>query len=119
MALTRAELLARAGLAAGAAAAGRVDVAEAAPDLHDWAAVRGQFALDRQRIQLASFLLASHPRPVAAAISRHRKALDADPVGYLHGDEGRLTGAAREAAGRFLSVAADEVALTDSTTMGL
>src|SRR5918994_7155238 len=111
MALTRAELLARAGLAAGAAAAGRVDVAEAAPDLHDWAAVRGQFALDRRRIQLSSFLLASHPRPVAAAIERHRRALDADPAGYLHGNEARLTGAAREAAGRFLGVPTGAVAL--------
>jgi selenocysteine lyase/cysteine desulfurase len=119
MALTRAELLARAGLAAGAVAAGRVEAAEAAPDLRDWAAVRGQFALERRRIQLTSFLLASHPRPVAAAIERHRRALDADPVGYLHGNEGRLTAVAREAAGRFLGVPAAEVALTDSTTMGL
>jgi selenocysteine lyase/cysteine desulfurase len=119
MALTRAELLARAGLAAGAVAAGRVEAAVAAPDLRHWAAVRGQFALERRRIQLTSFLLASHPRPVAAAIERHRRALDADPVGYLHGNEGRLTEAAREAAGRFLGVPAAEVALTDSTTMGL
>jgi selenocysteine lyase/cysteine desulfurase len=119
MALTRAELLARAGLAAGAVAAGRVDVAEAAPDLRDWAAVRGQFALRGRRIQLASFLLASHPRPVAAAIERHRRALDGDPVGYLHGNEARLTGAVRESAGRFLGIPPAEVALTDSTTMGL
>jgi selenocysteine lyase/cysteine desulfurase len=119
MALTRAELLARAGLAAGAVAAGRVETAEAAPDLRDWAAVRGQFHLERRRIQLTSFLLASHPRPVAAAIERHRRALDADPVGYLHGNKVRLTAVAREAAGRFLGVPAAEVALTDSTTMGL
>src|SRR5687768_16811700 len=106
MKLTRTQWLARAGLAAGAVAAGQVELAEAAPDLRDWAAVRAQFPLDRRRIQLSSFLLASHPRPVAAAIERHRRALDADPVGYLHGNEARLTGAAREAAGRFLGVPA-------------
>jgi selenocysteine lyase/cysteine desulfurase len=119
MKLTRAQWLARAWLTAGAVAAGRVELAEAASDLRDWAAVRGQFQLDRRRIQLSSFLLASHPRPVAAAIERHRRALDADPVGYLHGNEARLTGTAREVAGRFLGVPAGEVALTDSTTMGL
>jgi selenocysteine lyase/cysteine desulfurase len=117
--LTRAELIARAGVAAGALAAGRVEVADAAPDLWDWAAVRGQFALRTPPVQLASFLLASHPLPVAAAIQRHRRALDADPVGYLHANEGRLNRAARATAGRFLGVPGEEVALTDSTTMGL
>ena len=81
--------------------------------------MRAQFALDPDRIHLASFLLAAHPRSVRAAIERHRRRLDANPVDYLHANESRLTGAARGAAGRFLGVPADEVALTDSTTMGL
>jgi selenocysteine lyase/cysteine desulfurase len=117
--LTRRGLLARAGLAAGALALGRPEPVEAAPDLRDWASVRSQFALDRDRIHLASFLLATHPRSVRAAIEGHRRRLDANPVDYLHGNEDRLNGRVREAAGRFLAVPPEEIALTDSTTMGL
>ncbi len=117
--LTRRGLLARAGLAAGALALGAPESIEAAPDLRDWRSVRAQFGLDPARIHLASFLLATHPRPVRQAIDRHRRGLDANPVDYLHANEGRLTEAARTAAGRFLGASPEEIALTDSTTMGL
>ena len=117
--LSRRELLARAGLVAGAVALGRADQAESAPDLRDWASVRAQFALDPNRIHLSSFLLAAHPRPVRAAIERHRRGLDRNPVDYLHANEDRLTGETRAAAGRYLGIPAAEVALTDSTTMAL
>jgi selenocysteine lyase/cysteine desulfurase len=117
--LTRRALLARAGLAAGAVALGEAHAVDAAPDLTDWRAVRAQFALAPGRIHLASFLLAAHPRPVRSAIERHRRGLDTNPVDYLHANEGRLTARAREAAGRYLGVPAAEIALTDSTTMGL
>jgi selenocysteine lyase/cysteine desulfurase len=117
--LTRRQLLARAGLAAGTVALGRAELAEAAPDLRDWRSVRAQFALERDRVHLTSFLLAAHPRPVRDAIERHRRRLDANPVEYLHGPGGVLSAAAREVAGRFLGAPAAEVALTDSTTMGL
>lgn len=40
-------------------------------------------------------------------------------MAYLHANESRLTGDVRAAAGRFLGVPAEEIALTDSTTMGL
>ena len=117
--LTRRGLLARAGLATGAVALARVERVEGAPDLTDWGAVRSQFALAGNRVHLTSFLLAAHPRPVREAIDRHRRRLDANPVEYLHASEGRLTAQARGAAGRFLGVPPSEVALTDSTTMGL
>jgi selenocysteine lyase/cysteine desulfurase len=116
--LTRAELLARAGLAAGALAAGEVDDAFAA-DLRDWADVRAQFALTPGLVQLTSFLLAPHPRPVRAAIERHRRALDANPVGYLHANEARLDREVRAAAGDYLRADGDSLALTGSTTMAL
>jgi selenocysteine lyase/cysteine desulfurase len=116
---TRRDLLARAGLAAGAVALGKAELVEAAPDLRDWRSVRAQFALDPARIHLASFLLAAHPRAVREAIEGHRRRLDANPVDYLHANEGRLIRETREAAGRFLAVPPDEIALTDSTTMGL
>jgi selenocysteine lyase/cysteine desulfurase len=118
--LSRRELLARAGLTAGALALGaRPELAEAAPELRDWGSVRSQFELDRDRIHLTSFLLATHPRLVRDAIEAHRRRLDANPVEYLHGPGDALSAAARDAAGRFLGAPASEVALTDSTTMGL
>ena len=118
--LSRREVLARAGLAAGALALGaRPEAAEAAPDLRDWGSVRSQFALDRGKIHLTSFLLATHPRAVRDAIAAHRQRLDANPVDYLHGPGDGLSAAARDAAARFLGAPASEVALTDSTTMGL
>jgi selenocysteine lyase/cysteine desulfurase len=118
--LSRREVLARAGLAAGALALGaRPEPAAAAPDLRDWGSVRSQFALDPGKIHLTSFLLATHPRAVRDAIAMHRQRLDANPVDYLHGPGDGLSVAAREAAGRFLGAPASEVALTDSTTMGL
>ena len=118
MGLDRRQLLAAAGLAAGAAALGRGEAA-AALDPRSWDSVRAQFALDPRLVQLTAFLLAPHPRPVREAIERHRRALDADPVGYLHAQEGRLTARVRAQAGAYLGVAGDTLALTDSTTMGL
>ena len=117
--LSRRDLVARTGLAAAAAVLARPAMVEAATDLRDWRAVRAQFDLDPTRIHLASFLLAAHPRPVRQAIERHRRSLDRDAARYLEANGGRLARDAREAAARFLGVPADEVALTDSTTMGL
>jgi selenocysteine lyase/cysteine desulfurase len=117
--LTRGDLLARAGAAAAAVALGQAETGDAATNLRDWRAVRAQFALDPNRIHLASFLLAAHPKGVRDAIERHRRGLDRDAVTYLHTHEAGLTGNVRAAAGRYLGVPPSEIALTDSTTMGL
>ena len=50
-----------------------------AADLSSWKAVRDQFPLTRERINLALMLLTSHPRPVRDAIDRHRRGFDDDP----------------------------------------
>ncbi|MGH3136846.1 MAG: aminotransferase class V-fold PLP-dependent enzyme [Gaiellaceae bacterium] len=117
--LTRRALLMRAGLAAGTLALAGSETTEAAPDLRKWSDVRAQFDLDPRRIHLASFVFASHPRPVRRAIELHRRGLDADPFGYLHAHEGPLTNRVREAAAQHLGVPSAEIALTDSTTMAL
>jgi selenocysteine lyase/cysteine desulfurase len=70
-------------------------------------------------VNLATFLLAAHPPRVRDAIERHRRGLDANAALYLREHEEELEHAAREAAAGHLRAAADEVALTDSTTMGL
>ena len=88
-------------------------------DLGSWAGVRDLFNLEPNLLHFASFLLASHPRQVREAIQKHRGELDANPVEYLHANEGRLEQRVREAAGTYLRASADDIALTDSTTMGL
>src|SRR5262249_6757881 len=87
--------------------------------LDTWAAVRAQFALTRDRLHFGGLLLVSHPAPVAAAIERHRRGLDADPVDYLHQHQDDLETAVYDAAGRYVEADPRTVALTDSTPMGL
>jgi selenocysteine lyase/cysteine desulfurase len=85
----------------------------------DWQAVRDQFSLSRELIHLAGVFLASHPRPVREAIERHRAGLDADPIGYWFAHEKKQEAAVLQAAAGYLGVSPTEIALTDSTTMGL
>jgi len=56
---------------------------------------------------------------VRAAIERHRRGLDADPNGYLARHEADLEARVAQAAADYLQVIPDDIALTDSTTMGL
>jgi hypothetical protein len=85
----------------------------------DWQAVRDQFPLSRDLIHLAGFFLASHPTPVREAIERHRRGLDADPIGYWLAHEKEQEAAVLRAAADYLGVSPTDIALTDSTTMGL
>ena len=85
----------------------------------DWQFVRDQFPLSRDLIHLAGFFLASHPTPVREAIERHRAGLDADPIGYWFAHEKKQEAAVLRAAAGYLGVDPTEIALTDSTTMGL
>jgi selenocysteine lyase/cysteine desulfurase len=88
-------------------------------DPSDWASVREQFPLSPDLRHFAAFVLAAHPRPVAEAIERHRRGLDEDPEGYLAAEEESNEIAVRQAASRYLGGSPEQVALTDSTTMGL
>jgi selenocysteine lyase/cysteine desulfurase len=86
---------------------------------YDWQAVRGQFPLSPNLIHLSGFFLASHPAPVREAIERHRQGLDTDPLGYWFAHEKKQESAVLRAAADYLGVDPTEIALTDSTTMGL
>ena len=105
--------------AAGTTLSPRAAVADVSFDPESWASVRAQFDLDPHTTNFTTFLLASHPRPVRKAIARHARLLDRDAKRYLDGEEERAERAVRAAAARYLHVDADELALTDSTTMGL
>ena len=90
----------------------------------DWSSVRDQFNLSHDYIHLATFALASHPRPVREAIENYRRALDENPFLVLeHGlwgtDAENLPRKVREAAAHYVEGQLEEIALTGSTTMGL
>ena len=125
--MDRRSFLVRTGLALGAALISSAGVpsspssAWSASLTHppDWKAVRDQFSLSRELIHLAGFFLASHPTPVRKAIERHRRGLDADPIGYWLAHEKKQEATVLRAAADYLGVEPTEIALTDSTTMGL
>ena len=124
-AIDRRGFLVRSGMAIGAAVlAAEVPIPKAFGNpppltLDSWQAVRAQFELSRDFIHLAGFFLASHPTPVRAAIERHRRGLEVDPIGYWFEHEEKQEAAVLRAAADYLAVDPTEIALTDSTTMGL
>ncbi|SEA52044.1 aminotransferase class V-fold PLP-dependent enzyme [Alkalimonas amylolytica] len=85
----------------------------------DWIGLRDLFALSRQHVHLATFLLSSHPKPVAEAIERHRRAFDENPADYYYDNVGKMDKAIAEAAAEYMGGSAGQIAMTDSTTMGL
>jgi selenocysteine lyase/cysteine desulfurase len=135
--LDRRTLLRRAGLLAGTGALAGLAGCEpdrvqpdpgpqrAAAAPSGWAGVRAQFELDPGKRHLAAFVLASHPRPVAEAIDRHRRGLQADADGYLE-DHGKrpdrkslLPAAEYLAAGGPRASDPGQLVFTRSTTDGL
>jgi selenocysteine lyase/cysteine desulfurase len=90
----------------------------AAFDPHDWDDVRALFPLDRKLIHTAAFVFAAHPKPVRDAIERHRRGLDLDTHAYLDAHYAAES-EVRRAAASYLGGTPEQVALTDSTTMGL
>jgi isopenicillin-N epimerase len=85
----------------------------------EWEVVRLRFELDPALIHMAGMLLASHPRRVQEAIVEHRRELNRNPAQYIEGQSQELERAARAAAASYLGVGAGDVALTESTTMGI
>jgi isopenicillin-N epimerase len=88
-------------------------------DDQNWKTIRDQFALTDDYIHMSAMLFATHPKPVREAISGYRENLDQDPVMYMQRENRDRQQASREAAARYLNVDPDDIALTDSTTMGL
>jgi selenocysteine lyase/cysteine desulfurase len=123
--LNRRGFLVRTGLALGATVLSQgVIPALGAPidspvDPDSWRTVRAQFPLSPNLIHLAGFFLASHPKPVREAIERHRAGLDADPLGYWLEHEQTQEAIVLQAAAEYLGGQSTDIALTDSTTMGL
>ncbi|WKD48903.1 aminotransferase class V-fold PLP-dependent enzyme [Microbulbifer spongiae] len=122
--MKRREFLQRAGLAIGAVTLSGTGAAQAVPTsigtaATNWDAFRDLFPLTRDYIQLATFLLASHPRPVAEAIETHRRAFDENPAEYWHRHYKTIDGKITDSAARYMGGTGSHIALTDSTTMSL
>lgn len=88
-------------------------------DLQDWESVRAQFDLDPGYYELAGFFLSAHPRAVRESIEAHRRGFDRNPHGYFEENAQRAETETLAEAATFLDVDPTDIALTDSTTMGL
>jgi isopenicillin-N epimerase len=85
----------------------------------EWQRVREQFSLTGDLVHMSALFISSHPRRVREAIDRYRSELDENPVVTLQSHNRERQQAARDAAAEYLGVDGSEIALTDSTTMGL
>jgi selenocysteine lyase/cysteine desulfurase len=84
-----------------------------------WPELKAAFDVAPGLAHMSSFFLASHPRPVRDAIERHRRELDRNPFHYIEDNLATFESATRQAAGDYMGVRPDDLAMTDSTTMGL
>ena len=87
--------------------------------LSDWDAVRAQFNLAPNKINMSCYWHASHPKAVREAIEQHRRGLDECPSEYFQENAPRLEVAVRSAASEYLDAGPDEFAMTESTSQGL
>ena len=87
----------------------------------NWEEVIGQFMHDREIIQLgASQFFSTHPAPVRKAIEQYSRKLNESPVLYTLEQENTMMQQCREEIAGYFNISnPDEIALTDSTTMGL
>ena len=96
-----------------------LDIANQQIQPGDWNVLRDMFPLTRKYIQLSTFLLASHPKPVSDAIEKHRRAFDENPSDYWHQHFQTIDAQISQSAADYMGGKAENIALTDSTTMGL
>jgi selenocysteine lyase/cysteine desulfurase len=128
MSINRRHFLIKTGVAVAAgtfSAVGQNSVMKSIPEsvagnLQNWRDVREQFdAVSRDYIQLSSFFLASHPRPVREAIEKYRRAIDDNPFLFIESNIFEMPGRIQASVAEYTGGKPEEVALTNSTTMGL
>ena len=88
-------------------------------DLSDWQSVRNEFLLDPSLVHMTGLLLASNPSGVRNAIDTFRNGLDRNPVEFFVAQIGQRERECYESASQYLETTPEQIALTDSTTMGL
>ncbi len=122
--MDRRRFLARTGLALAASGVAwelaEEWVAEARPlGRQSWASIRDEFLLSPGYLHFGLLYLTSHPRSVRDAIDQHRLGLDRNPVHYLQANGSQAEARVLVAAAQYLGGSTADIALTDSTTMGL
>jgi isopenicillin-N epimerase len=85
----------------------------------DWKEVRDLFNLDPNVAQMAHFFLTSHPKPVRNAIEKIREEIDRNPIVYIHENYDKHEASVLNSISGYIGVSPEDIALTDSTTMGL
>jgi selenocysteine lyase/cysteine desulfurase len=90
----------------------------------DWSSVREQFDLAPEYVHLGLFYIASHPRPVRAAIERLRHQLDRNPFltverGMFEAKHHNFYNDVTAALARYTGADPEDFALTSNTTTGL
>lgn len=101
------------------AGSGPIRVADSAEAVPDWEWVRAQFDLAPDHVHMSGFYISSHPRSVREEIERHRQAIDRNPVLAVEHGLFDMPAKIATSAAEYLEGHPQEVALTDSTTMGL
>jgi selenocysteine lyase/cysteine desulfurase len=120
--MNRRKFIVRASLVATAAAVTGACRSSGTPSIGsagEWDKVRAQFNLSPDQIDLSALFIASHPKPVRDAIERYRRTLDENPTFYLRERLNSHENEVLEAAADYLGASPADIALTDSTTMGL
>lgn len=84
-----------------------------------WSDTKNLFRLSDNFHHFSAMLLSSHPTPVRQAIERYRNELDLNPSLYSEVHNQKLQDQVAGAAARYLGAKKKDIALTDSTTMGL
>ena len=128
MSINRRHFLINTGIAAAAgaiSAVGQNSVLKSAPEnaannLQNWENVRAQFdSISREYIHLSSFFLVSHPRLVREAIEKYRRAIDENPFLFVEQNIMEMPPKIQAAVAEYIGGKPEEIALTNSTTMGL
>lgn len=84
-----------------------------------WEEIRKQFLFNPDRIHMSQMLFAAHPKMVRDAIQKHRDSFDANPVEHWESNFMTIENEIRKKSAAYMDCAPEEIALTDSTTMGL
>ena len=83
-----------------------------------WKDVKEQFSLEKDKVHLALCMLSSHPLCVRKAIDKHRRNFDKNPALYYRKKD-NMVDIVLDSAAKYLKGKSSDIALTESTTMGL